>query len=318
MNANETNPKQNEETSLDELAADAAARGREGLAELAKKVRASFEKVSALDVLRAELRAAPRAFPPGATGLYDIIGVSAPMQKVYALLEKVLPSSYPVLIQGESGTGKELVARALHKYGPRKDKPFVSENCAAIPETLLESELFGHKKGAFTGAVADRKGHFEVANTGTIFLDEIGDMSAGMQTKLLRVLQDGEVRAVGGDKVAHVDVRVIAASNKDLRELVSKRLFREDLFFRLNVITIYLPPLRDRKDDIPLLVHHFMKKVTGESKRELEVTAGALKAMQRYRWPGNVRELENEVRRGVALCDDVIDAPDLSPEVRGA
>ena len=194
----------------------------------------------------------------------------------------------------------------------------MSENCAAIPETLLESELFGHKKGAFTGAVADRKGHFEVANTGTIFLDEIGDMSPAMQTKLLRVLQDGEVRAVGGDKVAHVDVRVIAASNKDLRELVSKRLFREDLYFRLNVITIYLPPLRERKDDIPLLVRHFLAKVATDNRRGIEVTAAGLKAMQKYRWPGNVRELENEVRRGVALCDDAIDAGDLSPEVRGA
>jgi transcriptional regulator with GAF, ATPase, and Fis domain len=317
MNTKETDPKKND-VSLDELAAEAASRGRDALAELAKKVRASFEKVEGLDLLRTALRAAPKATATGETGLYDIVGISAPMRKVYDLIEKVLPSSYPVLIQGESGTGKELVARAFHKYGPRKDKPFVSENCAAIPETLLESELFGHKKGAFTGAVADRKGHFEVANTGTIFLDEIGDMSPAMQTKLLRVLQDGEVRAVGGDKVAHVDVRVIAASNKDLRELVSKRLFREDLYFRLNVITIYLPPLRERKDDIPLLVRHFLAKVATDNRRGIEVTAAGLKAMQKYRWPGNVRELENEVRRGVALCDDAIDAGDLSPEVRGA
>lgn len=303
---------------LRELAAAAATRGRDGLAELARAVREQFEAADALDLLRAELRPArPKLDPSKETGRFDIVGTSAAMGQVYELLEKVLPSAYPVLIQGESGTGKELIARALHKYGPRKDKPFVSENCAAIPETLLESELFGHKKGAFTGAVAERKGHFENANHGTIFLDEIGDMSSAMQTKLLRVLQDGEIRPVGGTSVLHVDVRVIAASNKDLRELVAKKLFREDLFFRLNVITIYLPPLRDRKEDIPLLVAHFLRKATAENKRELAVTPAAMKALQKHRWPGNVRELENEIRRGVALCDDVIDVGDLSPEVRG-
>lgn len=297
----------------------ASSSGRDGLSEIAKYVRAAFESRDALDLLRFEMRrAAAKALTAAETGRFDIVGVSAPMVKVYDLLDKVLPSAYPVLIQGESGTGKELVARALHKYGARRDKPFVSENCAAIPETLLESELFGHKKGAFTGAVGDRKGHFETANTGTIFLDEIGDMSTAMQTKLLRVLQDGEVRPVGGDKVLHVDVRVVAASNKDLRELVSKRLFREDLYFRLNVITIYLPPLRERKEDIPLLVSHFLKKASADAKRDLVVTPAAMKALQKHRWPGNVRELENEIRRGVALCDDLIDDADLSPEVRRA
>lgn len=301
------------------LRAPEGGRSREELAGAARGVRAAFEKHGALDILWTELRSGLSVeWEAGATGKYDIVGASPPMRKVYELLEKVLPSHYPVLIQGESGTGKELVARALHQYGPRKDKPFVSENCAAIPESLLESELFGHKKGAFTGAVADRKGHFEAANTGTIFLDEIGDMSPAMQTKLLRVLQDGEVRAVGGDKVAHVDVRVIAASNKDLRDLVAKRQFREDLYFRLNVITITLPPLRDRKEDVALLARHFLQKARAETNREVVLTPAALKALQRYRWPGNVRELENEIRRGVALCDHVIDAPDLSPEVRGA
>ncbi|MBI3817505.1 MAG: sigma-54-dependent Fis family transcriptional regulator [Planctomycetes bacterium] len=304
---------------LSEALRSAGAQGRDSVAALAKLVREAFVAADALDALRAEMRRADvKALPAGVTGKYDIVGVSAPMAKVYDLVEKVMPSSYPVLIQGESGTGKELIARALHKYGPRKDKPFVSENCAAIPETLLESELFGHKRGAFTGADKDRKGHFETANTGTIFLDEIGDMSPGMQTKLLRVLQDGEVRPVGGDRVIHVDVRVIAASNKDLRELVGKRMFREDLYFRLNVITIYLPPLRERKEDIPLLVAYFLQKALVETKREIAFTAASMKALQKHRWPGNVRELENEVRRGVALCDDVVDAIDLSPEVRGA
>jgi transcriptional regulator with GAF, ATPase, and Fis domain len=296
-----------------------AARGRDALADFARQVREGFERHGALDLLRAELkRSDVRPLPAGARGRFDIVGTSGAMAKVYDLIERVLPSHFPVLIQGESGTGKELVARALHKYGPRKDKPFVSDNCAAIPETLLESELFGHKKGSFTGAVGDRKGHFETANYGTIFLDEIGDMSPAMQTKMLRVLQDGEVRPVGGDRVIHVDVRVIAASNKDLRDLVAKKQFREDLYFRLNVITIFLPPLRERKEDIPLLMEHFLKRAATETGRNVTVTAAALKALQKHRWPGNVRELENEIRRGVALCDDTIDVSDLSPEVRGA
>ncbi|MFN0206465.1 MAG: sigma-54 interaction domain-containing protein [Planctomycetota bacterium] len=294
-----------------------AAQGRDALSACAKTIRDAFNEHQALDLLRSEIkRGELRPGSTGKQGEYDIVGTSGPMKKVYELISKVLPSSYPVLIQGESGTGKELVARALHKYGPRHGKPFVSDNCAAIPETLLESELFGHKKGAFTGAVVDRKGHFETADKGSIFLDEIGDMSAAMQTKLLRVLQDGEVRAVGGDKAIHVDVRVIAASNKDLRELVGKKLFREDLYFRLNVITIYLPPLRERKEDIPLLVDHFLRKAAIETNRELTVTPAAMKVLQKHRWPGNVRELENEIRRGVALCDDTIDFGDLSVDVR--
>lgn len=298
---------------------EAQAAGRDSLARLARRIREAYETEGAVDLLRNEIRRIDaRVLPQGSPGKYDIVGTSGAMQKVYELLEKVMPSSYPVLIQGESGTGKELIARALHKYGPRKDRPFVSDNCAAIPETLLESELFGHRKGAFTGAVGDRKGHFETAHTGTIFLDEIGDMSGAMQTKMLRVLQDGEVRPVGGDKVLHVDVRVIAASNKDLRELVSKKLFREDLFFRLNVITMTLPPLRDRKEDVPLLASYFLKRACADAKREIVMTPASLKALQKYRWPGNVRQLENEIRRGVALCDDTIDVGDLSPEVRAA
>ncbi len=311
-----TDPEPN--PSLDSLLDAAAAEGKEGLARLARSIHAGFRSRDAVDVLRSVLRR-PREVHVGdfSKGRFDIIGTSAAMQEVYSLLEKVLPSSFPVLVQGESGTGKELVARALHRFGPRKDKPFVSDNCAAIPETLLESELFGHKKGAFTGAIADRKGHFETAHHGTIFLDEIGDMSPGMQTKLLRVLQDGEVRPVGGGAVIHVDARVIAASNKDLRDLVARKAFREDLYFRLNVITIHLPPLRDRREDIPLLVEYFLARATAEAGRELVVTPDAMKALQKHRWPGNVRELENEIRRGVALCDDVIDVADLSAEVAG-
>ncbi|HKD99844.1 MAG TPA: sigma-54 dependent transcriptional regulator [Planctomycetota bacterium] len=307
-----------EEVSPIEAIVDAAAaRGREALVDLARRLRQRFESHDAMGVLRAEVRrAGMKAEPVEENGRFDIVGTSAPMREVYDLLEKVLPSSYPVLIQGESGTGKELIAKALHRYGPRREKPFVSENCAAIPETLLESELFGHKKGAFTGAFADRKGHFETASDGTIFLDEIGDMSSAMQTKLLRVLQDGEVRPVGGGGAFHVDVRVIAASNKDLKDLVARKLFREDLYFRLNVITIRLPPLRDRKGDVPLLAAHFLRRATTETGRSVVLTPAALAALERHRWPGNVRELENEIRRGVALCDDEIDVDDLSPEIR--
>ncbi|HET6201980.1 MAG TPA: sigma-54 dependent transcriptional regulator [Planctomycetota bacterium] len=253
---------------------------------------------------------------PPERGRYGIVGRSPRMDAVFELMEKILPSSYSVLILGESGTGKELVARALHEFGPRKGKPYVSENCAAIPETLLESELFGHKRGSFTGAVADRKGHFVAANRGTIFLDEIGDMSPTMQTKLLRVLQDGEVRPVGGQETFHVDVRVIAATNQPLRERVQGRLFREDLYFRLAVLEIRLPALRERKEDIPLLAEHFLARAAAEARREVQLSSEALARLLGHSWPGNVRELENEIRRAVALCDGTIRAEDLNPEVR--
>jgi len=248
---------------------------------------------------------------------FGMIGASPAMGRVFELLEKIVHSDVSVLIQGETGTGKELVARALHEYGPRKGKPFLAENCAAVPADLLESELFGHKKGSFTGAIADRPGHFVAANGGTVFLDEIGDMPLAMQAKLLRVLQEGEVRPVGSNKVTKVDVRILAASNKDLRGMCRAGSFREDLFFRLNVVTIQLPPLRERKGDVRHLVRLFLESSAKETGREARVTEEALRLLERWRWPGNVRELENEIRRAVALsASGVIGPDDLSPALR--
>jgi DNA-binding NtrC family response regulator len=247
----------------------------------------------------------------------QMIGQSRPMRDIFRLLDKVTDSDVPILIQGESGTGKELVARALHFNGARKNGPFVSENCAAIPETLLESELFGYTKGSFTGATADRKGLFEAANGGTLFLDEIGDMPLDMQKKLLRVLQEGEVRRVGGRHTVSIDVRIVAASNQDLRTLSEAGRFREDLFYRLNVITVTLPPLRERREDIPLLIEHFLEEA-GRKGAPRTISAEALQALCAYHWPGNVRELRNEVQRAAALSDKVIVPLVLSPNVRGA
>ena len=220
---------------------------------------------------------------------YGIVGASPQIRQVYALLEKIIPSDVAVLIQGETGTGKELIARALHQYGTRKEKPFLAENCAAVSPDLLESELFGHKKGSFTGAIADRPGHFASANGGTVFLDEIGDMPVSMQAKLLRVLQEGEVRPVGSNKVIHVDVRIVAATNKDLRAMCRNGTFREDLYFRLAVVTVQLPPLRERKGDVAHLVRFLMESVGREMGRSAVVTPEALALLERWRWPGNVR-----------------------------
>ena len=249
---------------------------------------------------------------------YGMVGDSKPMRDVYALLDKVVPSEVPVLILGETGTGKELVARALHDRGPRSGRPFLAENCAAVPADLLESELFGHKRGSFTGAVADRPGHFVAADGGTVFLDEIGDMPLSMQPKLLRVLQDGEVRPVGSNKVIKVDVRIVAATNKDLRAMCKVGAFREDLYFRLAVITIQLPPLRDRVGDVRHLVRFFVQHLGREMGREATMTDEALQLLERWRWPGNVRELENEIRRTLALSDGTIRPQDLSPSIRSA
>ncbi len=245
-----------------------------------------------------------------------IVGRSPRMRELFQLLDRVSETELPVVILGESGTGKELVARAVHQHGPRAERPFVSENCAAIPETLLESILFGHVRGAFTGADRDRKGLFEVASGGTLFLDEVGEMSPAMQTKLLRVLQDGELRRVGGTQTLRTDVRVIAASNKDLAALVEAGRFREDLFYRLNVIQVRIPPLRDRREDIPLLCDHFLEKHAGGQGRRL--SPEALARLTGYAWPGNVRELENEVMRAAALAGRVIQARDLSPAIAGS
>jgi two-component system response regulator PilR (NtrC family) len=232
----------------------------------------------------------------------NIIGQSPKMVALYDLLEKVSPTKTNILITGESGTGKELVAKAIHYNSPRKEKPFVTLNCGAIPESLIESELFGHMKGAFTDAIATKKGLFEVADEGTIFLDEISELPLLMQVKLLRVLQDKEFKRVGGTEDIRVDVRIIAATNKELEEAVKEKRFREDLFYRLNVIQIKLPPLRDRREDIQILANHFLKKYSQElSKNILKISPEALQILLNYEYPGNVRELQNIIERAVAL-----------------
>jgi len=232
----------------------------------------------------------------------NIIGQSPKMTVLYDLLEKVSPTKTNILIAGESGTGKELVAKAIHYNSPRKEKPFVTLNCGAIPESLIESELFGHMKGAFTDAIATKKGLFEVADEGTILLDEISELPLLMQVKLLRVLQDKEFKRVGGTEDIRVDVRIISATNKDLEEAVKEKRFREDLFYRLNVIQIKLPPLRDRKEDIQILTNHFLKKYSEElSKNILRISPEAHQILLNYDYPGNVRELQNIIERAVAL-----------------
>lgn len=245
----------------------------------------------------------------------NMVGKSKPMRKVYDLIDKVAESKASVLITGPSGTGKELIAKAVHYSGPRKNRPFVSINCGALTETLLESELFGHEKGAFTGAVAMKKGRFELADGGTLFLDEVGDMPLPLQVKLLRVLQEMEFERVGGTRTISVDVRVLSASNRDIKEDVAQNTFREDLFYRLNVIQIEVPPLRERVDDIPLLVKHFIEKYqSNEGKAKIELSPEAWKTIYAYDWPGNVRELENVIERAVVLNSNGIIALDDLPE----
>jgi transcriptional regulator with PAS, ATPase and Fis domain len=241
-----------------------------------------------------------------------IIGRSSSMMEVFKLMEKVANSDSTVLINGESGTGKELVARAIHHNGPRKDKPFVVQNCSAFNDNLLESALFGHTKGSFTGALRDKKGLFEVADKGTFFLDEVGDMSAALQVKLLRVLQEGSFLPVGGTHTRDVDVRVIAATHKDLTELVKKGEFREDLFYRINVIRLHLPPLRERREDLAILIDHFLRKHHRENQRTRGLSQEAMSILSAYPWPGNIRELENEIERLLVLGGDVeMIPPDL-------
>jgi two-component system, NtrC family, nitrogen regulation response regulator GlnG len=237
-----------------------------------------------------------------------LIGRSAAMQDIYRILARLMATDLTVMIAGESGTGKELVARALHDYGKRKGGPFVAVNMAAIPRELIESELFGHEKGAFTGATNRSAGRFEQAESGTLFLDEIGDMPLEAQTRLLRVLQQGEYTTVGGRVPLKTDVRIIAATNRDLRQLINQGLFREDLFYRLNVVPIRLPPLRERSEDIPDLVRHFLSRAVEEGLPTKIIAPDAMDCLKRYRWPGNVRELENLVRRLTALySEEVID-----------
>jgi two-component system NtrC family response regulator len=252
-------------------------------------------------------------------GYGNIIGKSKPMLEIYDLIRKVAQSKASVLIAGASGTGKELIAKAIHYDSSRKDRPFVSVNCGALTETLLESELFGHEKGAFTGAVAMKKGRFELADGGTLFLDEVGEMPPALQVKLLRVLQEMEFERVGGTKTIQVDVRVLSASNKNLKEEVVEGHFREDLFYRLNVINIEVPPLKERVEDIRLLVNHFVQKYgQDESKNKIQLSAGAWKALYSYGWPGNVRELENAIERAVVLSSNgQIDLEDLPVELSG-
>jgi transcriptional regulator with GAF, ATPase, and Fis domain len=246
-----------------------------------------------------------------------IVGRSPAMVKMLDLVDRAAVAALPVVIVGESGTGKELVARALHDHGPRKEAAFVAINCSAVPEPLLESELFGHVRGAFTGADRDRRGMFEVADGGTLFLDEIADTSVGMQAKLLRVLQDGMIRRVGEAKTRQVDVRVIAAAQRPLAELSAAGAFREDLRFRLEVIAIVVPPLRERDGDIPLLVESLLERMS-PGKTPPRLTRAALRALAQHRWPGNVRELENALARGVAMGGDVLDLEDLPESIAAA
>lgn len=250
-------------------------------------------------------------------GFDKLVGKSEPMRQVYDLIERVASSTATILIQGRSGTGKELVARAIHVNGPRRDQPFVPVNCSAIPEDLLESELFGHMRGSFTGAISDRKGLFMDADGGTLFLDEIGDMGTDLQAKLLRVLQDRHIRPVGGTREVEVDVRVVAATNQNLESRIADGLFREDLYFRLNVIPITLPDLRNRAEDVPLLIEHFLDRFTEDGGERKSISRDAMAALVRYAWPGNVRELENAVERASVLCrDGEIGLQDLPESVR--
>ena len=252
-----------------------------------------------------------------------IVGKSRPMQRLYQLLETVAATNSTILVTGETGSGKEVVARAIHQHSPRRLQRFVALNCSAIPETLLEAELFGHVRGAFTGAVGNRQGRLEQAHKGTLFLDEVGTMSGALQMKLLRVLQEREFERIGDTHTTKVDVRVIAATNSDLRRMVSDGTFREDLYYRLNVIPVQIPPLRERKEDIPLLVQHFLDKFRPEgnaNRAPLTMSQEAMRQLMAYPWPGNVRQLENAIERAVAFSAGrtQVDTADLPPEIQQA
>ncbi|HWV39501.1 MAG TPA: sigma-54 dependent transcriptional regulator [Vulgatibacter sp.] len=247
------------------------------------------------------------------------IGQSAVMREVFSLVEKVAPSKASVVITGESGTGKEMVARAVHRLSPRADKPFVAINCSAIPASLMESEIFGHERGAFTGADQRRLGCFELADGGTIFLDEVGELPVELQAKFLRVLEEERLRRLGGKAEIAVDVRVICATNRDLKKQIRAGRFREDLYFRLNVFNLHLPPLKERVEDIPLLAQHFVEKFAAEAGKKVQgFSADALEALRNYGWPGNVRELRNSIERAVILCDgDLVRREDLPADLVG-
>ncbi len=252
-------------------------------------------------------------------GSNDFIGQSVAMRRVFELIEKVAPSKASVAISGESGTGKEVVARSIHNLSPRRDKSFIAINCASIPATLMESEIFGHERGAFTGADQRRPGVFELAHGGTLFLDEVGEIPIELQAKLLRVLEEGKLRRLGGKAELDVDVRVLCATNRDLKQEIKNQRFREDLFFRLNVFQVGLPPLRDRKEDIPMLAQHFIDKFNTESGKKVSgASPDALEVLKSYEWPGNIRELRNAVERAVILCDgELIEKDQLPPDMAG-
>ena len=242
----------------------------------------------------------------------NIVGRSAAMQEVFATITRVAPTRATVLLAGESGVGKDLIARAIHHHSPRRERPFVKINCTALPENLMESELFGYEKGAFTGAVTSKPGRFESADTGTVFLDEIGDVPPNIQVKLLRVLQERELERLGSNKTRHIDVRVIAATNADLRVALENGSFREDLYYRLNVVPMNIAPLRERREDIPYLAEHFTAKMARELGRQCTISPGALTKLLGYEWPGNVRELENVIERSIVLSGkDTLDATDI-------
>ncbi|MCP4603345.1 MAG: sigma-54-dependent Fis family transcriptional regulator [Proteobacteria bacterium] len=283
-----------------------------------------FERRVMRDVLTkaartSELRRKEPSLERDRTGRFRIIGRSEPMQKVFEIIDRIADTPSSVLITGESGTGKELIARALHENSGRLNAPYIRVNCAAIPPTLIESELFGYEKGAFTGAETSKPGRFELAHDGTLFLDEIGEISLEMQVKLLRAIQEGEFERVGGIVTTEVNVRLITATNQDLRQRIADGMFRDDLFYRLNVVHIHLPPLRNRPNDIPLLVEHFFEKYNPRLNKDIQgVDDEAMEAMLTYSWPGNIRELENVVERCILFCDgDTLIKENLPPEVTG-
>ena len=281
-----------------------AASGDDGLLAELLELSAAEMVTFAVDSQRRERRGDAREFVPR-YAYEGIVGKSRPMQELYRVLDKVIESDATVLINGENGTGKELIARAIHYNSRRAEERFVVQNCSAFNDNLLDSELFGHKKGAFTGAIADKQGLFEVADRGTFFLDEIGDMSPALQVKVLRVLQEGTFTPVGDTQSRTVDVRIIAATNRDLKKMVEKGEFREDLYYRINVIQLTVPPLRERRDDIPLLVDYFLKRnAKGRRLKAKRLTKGCMARLLEHAWPGNIRELENEIERLVVLAGD--------------
>jgi len=301
------------------MEADLAAVSAKGRAaeDLVKELRDQIDETNRIAAM-ARRMSAPKKGEKTAP-FAPMIGESAAMERVYTIIEKVLDNDITVLIRGESGTGKELVAKAIHTYGRRKDQPFVAINCSSIPATLIESELFGHMKGSFTGATRDKKGLFEVADTGTLFLDEVGDMPLEMQGKLLRALQYGEIQRIGNVQTKRVDVRVVAATNRNLEEMVSAGTFREDLFYRLNIVAVEVPPLRRRKEDIPLLVQHFMEENRKQGITTVKgITPQALLLLTRYPWPGNVRELETSIKSSCLFAEKpMLDVDDFQAQERG-